>query len=111
MGALLPSLITGLVTGVIALSGVIYTQRQAANREDDKWQREENRLTGERDWQRELRHASALQDACAEFGAAIVHVRHLSLRFGMKGTTTMKLTTESAYPTNRHGGRLFGYNS
>jgi hypothetical protein len=85
MGALLPSLITGLVTGVIALSGVIYTQRQAANREGDRWQREEHRLTGERDWQRELRHASALQDACTEFGAAIVHVRHLSLRIRDEG--------------------------
>ncbi|MFI7118276.1 hypothetical protein [Amycolatopsis sp. NPDC049868] len=34
------SLITGLMTGVIALSGVIYTQRRADRRERDQWNRE-----------------------------------------------------------------------
>lgn len=49
----LPSLITGLLTGVIALAGVIYTQRQSARREDARWDREGARLADERAWQRE----------------------------------------------------------
>ncbi|WP_086838177.1 hypothetical protein [Amycolatopsis kentuckyensis] len=34
------SLITGLITGVIALSGVVYTQRRADRRERQQWERE-----------------------------------------------------------------------
>lgn len=54
MSALRPSLVTGLVTGVIALSGVVYTQRRAATREDERWKREEKRLVEDRAWQREV---------------------------------------------------------
>jgi hypothetical protein len=50
----MPGLITGRIIGVIGLSGVVYTQRQAARREDERWDRESDRLAEERERQREL---------------------------------------------------------
>lgn len=49
-----PALITGLVTGLIALGGVIYTQRQAANREAEKWGRDQSQSSAEHERQRRL---------------------------------------------------------
>jgi hypothetical protein len=54
MTSLLPNLLTGVITGFIALAGVVYTQSRAANREDKRWENEETRLRNEREWQREL---------------------------------------------------------
>ena len=54
MTAILPSLLTGIITGCIALAGVMYTQAKAARREDARWDREEARLLAERDWHREV---------------------------------------------------------
>lgn len=51
---LVPALITGLVTGLIALCGVIYTQRQSAAREAEKWARDQSQSTAEQERQRRL---------------------------------------------------------
>lgn len=51
---LVPALITGLVTGLIALGGVIYTQRQAAAREAEKWARDQSQSAAEHERQRRL---------------------------------------------------------
>lgn len=49
-----PPLITGLVTGLIALAGVIYTQRQAAAREAERWTRDQSQSAVEQERQRRL---------------------------------------------------------
>lgn len=67
VSALWPSLITGLVTGAIALSGVVYTQRRAATREDERWKREEERLHVDRGWQREVWARDHRREAHLEF--------------------------------------------
>lgn len=51
---LVPALITGLVTGLIALGGVVYTQRQAAAREAEKWARDQAHSAAEHERQRRL---------------------------------------------------------
>jgi hypothetical protein len=51
---LVPALITGLVTGLIALGGVVYTQRQAAAREAEKWARDQSQSAAEHERQRRL---------------------------------------------------------
>jgi hypothetical protein len=43
-----------LVTGLIALGGVVYTQRQAAAREAEKWARDQSESAAERERQRRL---------------------------------------------------------
>jgi hypothetical protein len=67
LGSVLPGLLTGLVTGVIALSGVVYTQRRATAREDARWDRERER---EQDlWAREdaARTFNVRRDAYLDF--------------------------------------------
>ena len=93
LAALLPSLITGLVTGVIALSGVIYTQRQAAQREDQRWKREGDRQHEERNWQRELWARDHRREAHLAFLAEQRRLDHWMMmytRVGLEGVEAPK---------------------
>lgn len=90
---LLPTLITGLVTGVIALTGVVFTQSQAAKREDRRWEREGSRLQEERDWQRELWARDHRREAHMAFLAEQRRLSHWMMmytRVGLEGVETPK---------------------
>lgn len=90
---LLPALIAGLVTGVIALAGVIYTQSQATQREDQRWTREGSRLREERQWQRELWARDHRREAHLGFLAEQRRLDHWMMmytRVGLEGVETPK---------------------
>lgn len=108
---LLPTLITGLVTGVIALSGVVFTQSQAAKREDRRWTRESERLQEERDWQRELWARDHRREAHMAFLAEQRRLDHWMMmytRVGLEGVETPK--ADWAEPLGRCllGVQVFG---
>jgi hypothetical protein len=87
----LPSLITGLVTGIIALSGVVYTQHQAASREDARWTREGDRLDETRElerrhWAREHRREAHLKFLAEQ--RRLDHWMMMYTRVGLEGVET-----------------------
>jgi hypothetical protein len=89
----LPALIAGLVTGVIALAGVIYTQHQAAKREDNRWTREGSRVQEDRQWQREIWARDHRREAHVAFLAEQRRLDHWMMmytRVGVDGVETPK---------------------
>lgn len=90
---LVPALITGLVTGLIALGGVVYTQRQAAAREVEKWTREQSESAAERERQRRLWAKDHRYKSHMSFMAEHLRLQHwmaMYTRVGLPGTETPK---------------------
>ena len=86
---MVPALITGLVTGLIALSGVIYTQRQAAAREAEKWSRDQSQSATEHERQRRLWAKDHRYKAHVSFMAEHRRLRHwmsIYTNVGIPGT-------------------------
>jgi len=80
------ALITGLITGVIALGGVVYTQRQAAQRED-------TRRVKDRRWQREVWARDHRREAHLAFLAEQRRLDHWMMmytRVGLEGVEEPK---------------------
>lgn len=90
---LVPALITGLVTGLIALGGVVYTQRQAAAREVERWTREQTESAAERERQRRLWAKDHRYRAHMSFIAEYRRLDHwmvMYTRVGLPGTEAPK---------------------
>jgi hypothetical protein len=90
---LVPALITGLVTGLIALGGVVYTQRQAAAREAEKWSRDQSESAAERERQRRLWAKDHRYKAHTSFMAEHLRLQHwmaMYTRVGLPGTEAPK---------------------
>ncbi|WP_314191927.1 hypothetical protein [uncultured Arthrobacter sp.] len=87
----IPSLITGLITGLIALGGVVYTQRQAAAREAEKWARDQSQSAAEHERQRRLWAKDHRYKAHLSFIAEHRRLQHwmaIYTRVGIPGTET-----------------------
>ncbi|WP_147394274.1 hypothetical protein [Arthrobacter cheniae] len=86
---LVPSLITGLVTGLIALAGVVHTQRQATAREAEKWTRDQSQSAAEQERQRRSWAKEHRYKAHVSFMAEHHRLRHwmsIYTNVGVPGT-------------------------